>query len=112
MTGKSSVPMRGEVWDVKFPAPANEHPAVVLSANGLRLRSASVTVVLITGTEGPEQTHVALDTDAGVSRYAVSYANATDLHTVPTARLRHRRGLLSASEMATLEAAVRLALDL
>lgn len=48
----------------------------------------------------------------GVFRYAVSYANATDRHTVPTARLRHRRGLLSAVDMASLEDAVRLALDL
>ena len=104
--------MRGEVWDVHFPTPVGDHPAVVLAANALRARLSAVTVVLVTGTAGPTPTHVALDADAGVSRYSVSYANATDLHTVPLVRFRRRRGVLAVSEMARLEDAVRLVLDL
>lgn len=104
--------MRGEVWDVRFPAPVNRHPAVVLTANVLRRRLSSVTVVVVTGTAGPPATHIALDADAGVDRYAVSFANATDIHTVPLSRFVSRRGLLSAEELHRLGAAVRLVLDL
>jgi mRNA interferase MazF len=107
------LPLRGEVWTVRFPAPVGEHPAVVLAANVLRPRLSAVTVVLVTGTRGPESTHVELDADAGMSGHLVSYANATDLHTVPLSRFRRRRGLLSGAELlARLEDAVRLVLDL
>lgn len=105
-------PMRGEVWDVRFPAPVNLHPAVVMSANVLRPRLSSVTVVVITGSAGPTSTHVTLDADSGLSGHAVSYANATDIHTIPTARLHRKRGRLSEGELRALEAAVRLVLAL
>lgn len=106
------LPLRGEVWDVHFPAPVGDHPAVVLAANVLRPRLSAVTVVLVTGTKGPRQTHIVLDADAGADRYDESYANATDLHTVPLARFRRRRGVLAPGELERLEAAVRLVLDL
>jgi mRNA interferase MazF len=112
MTGGAGLPRRGEVWDVRFPSPVGDHPAVVLAANTLRARLSAVTVVLVTGTAGPDATHVTLDTDAGVTRYDISYANATDLHTVPLTRFRRRRGVLAVTEMARLEDAVRLVLDL
>jgi mRNA interferase MazF len=106
------LPLRGEVWTVRFPPPVGEHPAVVVAANVLRPRLSAVTVVLVTGTRGPESTHVELDADAGTSGRLVSYANATDLHTVPLSRFRRRRGLLSGTELGRLEDAVRLVLDL
>lgn len=108
----SLLPLRGEVWDVHFPAPVGDHPSVVLAANVLRPRLSSVTVALITGTEGPRQTHVPLDAEAGVDGYDLSFVNATDLHTVPLSRFRRRRGLLAPSELARLEDALRLVLDL
>jgi len=104
------LPLRGEVWTVRFPPPVGEHPAVVVAANVLRPRLSAVTVVLVTGTRGPESTHVELD--AGTSGHLVSYANATDVHTVPLSRFRRRRGLLSGTELGRLEDAVRLVLDL
>ena len=75
-------------------------------------RLSSVTVVVITGTEGPLPTHVALDPEAGLTRYDVSYANATDLHSVDRSRLRRRRGRLHPAEMQRLERAVRTYLGL
>lgn len=105
-------PLRGEVWDAQFPAPVGAHPVVVLTSNAVIPRLSAVTVAVVTGTEGPEATHVPLDADAGVTRYPVSWANATDLQAVPVARLRGRRGRLSAAELHRLEAAVRAALAL
>ena len=105
-------PLRGEVWDVHFPTPVGLHPAVVLTSNVLRSRLSAVTVVLVTGTPGPDPTHIPLDGDAGLTRHSISFANATDIHTVPVPRLRKRRGALSIAEMARLEAAVRLVLEL
>lgn len=106
------LPLRGEVWDVRLAAPVGDHPAVVLGSNALRRRLSAVTVVVVTGSEGPPETHISLDRDAGVTKYDESYANATDLHTLPLARFRRRRGLLTPSELERLEDAVRLVLEL
>ncbi len=112
MTPVRQLPLRGEVWDVRFPAPVGDHPAVVVAANALRPRLSAVTVVLVTGTAGPSETHVRLDREAGVTRHDESYANSTDLHTVPLSRFRRRRGLLSPDELVAVEEALRLVLDL
>ena len=104
-------PVRGEVWDARLPI-VGEHPAVVLTVNPMIQRLSSVTVVVVTGTEGPSTTHVALGSDAGLTRYDVSYANATDVHTIDKARLRRRRGRLHPAELRSLEAAVRTYLGL
>jgi mRNA interferase MazF len=71
-----------------------------------------VTVVLVTGTPGPTATHVELAPSAGLTKYHVSYANVTDLHTVPVARCRTFRGRLAPGEMELLEASRALALVL
>ena len=97
---------------MRFPAPVNEHPVVVLSANVLCHRLSSVTVVVVTGSCGPPSTHVPLDAEAGVERYPVSYANATDIHTVPRTRFRRMKGTLARGEFTHLGAAVKAALDL
>jgi mRNA interferase MazF len=104
-------PLRGDVWDAHLPR-AGEHPVVVLTINVLIPRLSAVTVTVITGTEGPALTHIALDRDSGLTGYDVSYANATDLHTIDKSRLHHRRGRLNPDELATLEEAVRLYLGL
>lgn len=111
-SGRSAIPLRGEVWDAHFPPPVGDHPVVVVTSNALISRMSAVTVAVVTGSEGPAVTHVPLDADAGVTRYAVSWANATDLHTVPRSRLRRRRGLLSAAELERLEGCLRAVLVL
>jgi mRNA interferase MazF len=68
--------------------------------------------VLVTGTAGPEYTHIPLGAEGGLTEYAASYANATDLHTIPKPRLHRRRGRLDGAEMASLERAVRTYLGL
>ncbi len=104
-------PLRGEVWDVRLPI-VGEHPAVILTINAMIGRLSSVTVVVITGTAGPAPTHIPLDGEAGVTRYDVSHANATDLHTIDRSRLRRRRGRLHPAEMQHLESAIRTYLGL
>lgn len=37
-------------------------------------------VAVVTGTEGPAQTHVPLDRESGLTGYDVSFVNAADLH--------------------------------
>ncbi len=104
-------PFRGDVWDVSFPR-IGSHPAVALTTNALRGRLSSVTVVLITGTQGPTTTHVELGPSAGLTKYPVSYANVTDLHTVPVASCRTFRGRLAPREMELLEDSLALVLGL
>ena len=71
-----------------------------------------VAVVLITGSPGPSTTHVGLGPSAGLTRYPASYANVTDVHTVPVARCRTFRGRLAPDEMELLEDSLALALGL
>jgi mRNA interferase MazF len=104
-------PLRGEVWDVRIPI-VGQHPAVILTINPLIGRLSSVTVAVITGTAGPTPTHIQLDPDTGLTRYEVSYANATDLHSVARSRIRRRRGRLHPAEMQRLESAIRTYLGL
>jgi mRNA interferase MazF len=104
-------PLRGEVWDAHVRG-AGTHPFVILTVNPMITRLGAVTAALVTGTAGPRSTHVPLGADAGLTEYAESYANATDLHTVPKPRLHNRRGRLAGAEMASLERAVRTCLGL
>lgn len=104
-------PFRGEVWDVRFPR-FGEHPAIVLSVNALNTRLGHVAVVPVTGTIGPDATHVALDADAGLTRYDESYADITGLQPIERGRLVRRRGLLALSELARVEGLIRTYLGL
>lgn len=104
-------PFRGEVWDVRFPS-FGEHPAVVLSVNPLNVRLGHVAVIPITGTPGPELTHVRLTADAGLTRRDESYGDITGLQPVARGRFRRRRGLLALSELARLEDQIRTYLGL
>lgn len=94
-------PFRGEVWDVDF-HDFGEHPAVVLSIHVLNSRLGHVAVIPVTGTQGPEQTHVPLTRDAGPTRYDESYADITALQPVARSQLLHRRGLLARPEIERL----------
>lgn len=91
-------PFRGEVWDVDF-TNFGTHPAVVLSINPLNTRLGHVAVIPVTGTPGPDQTHVPLTADAGLTRYAESYADITAVQPVSRTSLLHRRGLLTSAEL-------------
>ena len=103
--------LRGEVWDARLPL-VGQHPAVILTVSSMIGRLGAVTVAVVTGTPGPEPTHIPLGAEAGLTRYDVSYANATDLHSVDKGRLRKRRGRLHPAEMQRLEEAVRTYLGL
>lgn len=91
-------PFRGEVWDVDFDD-FGMHPAVVLSINPLNIRLGHVAVIPVTGTGGPDQTHVPLTTGAGLTRYVESYADLTALQPVARSQLLTRRGLLTRREI-------------
>lgn len=104
-------PLRGEVWDVRFPG-FGEHPAVVLSVNPLNVRLGHVAVIPVTGTPGPESTHVPLNADSGLTRYQASFADVTSLQATSRDRFRHRRGLLSSGELRHLEEGLRIYLGL
>jgi len=91
-------PFRGEVWDVDFDD-FGLHPAVVLSINALNTRLGHVAVIPVTGTQGPDQTHIPLDPAAGLTRYPESFADVTGLQPVARTRLLERRGLLAVLEL-------------
>ncbi len=94
-------PFRGEVWDVDFDE-FGMHPAIVISINPLNARLGHVAVIPVTGTAGPEQTHVPLTADAGLTRYAESYADVTALQPVARTTFLTRRGLLTSAELGRL----------
>jgi mRNA interferase MazF len=104
-------PLRGEVWDAHVRG-VGTHPFVVLTINPMISRLGAVTAALVTGTEGPPATHVPLGPEAGLTEYDESYANATDLHTIPKAKLHRRRGRLDLAEMRSVESAIRTYLGL
>ncbi|MFL6074556.1 MAG: type II toxin-antitoxin system PemK/MazF family toxin [Mycobacteriales bacterium] len=103
--------MRGEVWACAVPG-AGPHPVVVLTVNRIAAPLSAVTVALVTGSEGPAVTHVAIGPEGGVSKYPESYVNCTDLHSVDKPRLRRRLGRLAPAEMRSVEIAVRTVLGL
>jgi mRNA interferase MazF len=103
--------MRGEVW-VCAVLQAGTHPGVVLTVNRIAEPLSSVTVALVTGTPGPDLTHVRIGPEAGVRKYQEPYVNCTDLHTLDKPRLRRRLGLLSIGELRSVESAVRVILGL
>jgi mRNA interferase MazF len=104
-------PLRGDVWDAHLPR-AGDHPVVVLTINVLISRLSAVTVAVVTGTEGPPQTHIPLDSESGLTGHEVSYVNATDIHSIDKSRLRRRRGRLHPRELLRLEEGVRTYLGL
>lgn len=96
---------------MRFPA-FGVHPAVVLSVNPLNARLGHAAVIPVTGTPGPEGTHVPLAGDAGLTRYPQSYADVTGLQPVARSRFRRRRGLLAGAEIAHVEGRLRVYLGL
>ncbi|MDT0441938.1 type II toxin-antitoxin system PemK/MazF family toxin [Streptomyces johnsoniae] len=105
-------PLRGQVWVCAFPAQIGPHPAVILTANAISRRLAGVTVVLIRGTPGPRGTHVPVGPESGLKKYAESYVDCTELHTVGKPRLRRPLGLLAQAELRAVELRVRDVLQL
>ena len=104
-------PLRGEVWDAHLRG-VGGHPVVILTINSLLTRLSAVTVLVVTGTEGPAATHIPIDREVGLTKYGVSYVNVTDIHTIPQAKLTRRRGALHPAELARLEDALRITLGL
>ncbi|MFI8522316.1 type II toxin-antitoxin system PemK/MazF family toxin [Streptomyces sp. NPDC085481] len=100
------------MWVCALPQPVGPHPVVVLTVNRIAEPLASVTVALITGTSGPQVTHVPIGPDAGLTKYGESYVNCADLHTVAKSRLRRKLGLLAPAELHRVEDSVRLILGL
>lgn len=104
-------PLRGEVWDADF-LDFGEHPAVVLSINPLNTRLGHVAVVTITGTRGPEATHIPLNRDAGLTRYDESFADITALQPIDRLSLLSLRGRLAAGELSRIESQLKTYLGL
>lgn len=101
MTGAE--PLRGDVYDCRFPAPIGTHPGVVLIVNPLIPRFHSVIVVLITGTPGPRPLRIPVGTEAGLTGRSESCVDPASVFTVSKAQLRRRRGRVSPSELAAVE---------
>lgn len=85
---------------------------VVLTVNRIAEPLAAVTIAVVTGTAGPGKTHIPIGPESGLTKYAESFVNCTDLHTVAKPRLRRKLGLLAPAEFKRVEAAIRLVLGL
>jgi mRNA interferase MazF len=98
--------LRGEIWDVDFDD-FGEHPAVVMSVNALNVRLGHVAVIPVTGTRGPELTHIRLTPETGLTRYPESYADVTALQPVARTDLLGQRGRLNRAELERIENQLR-----
>jgi mRNA interferase MazF len=110
-TSGGLAPLRGELWLCAVPV-AGVHPGVVLTVNRIAEPLSSVTVALVTGTPGPDVTHIRIGREAGVTKYDESFVNCTDLHSIAKPSLRRRLGRLAPVEMRSVESAVRVILGL
>lgn len=111
MTGETSLPRRGEVWWVRVD---KRRPAVIVQTDKVREpRIASFLVVPLTGRLHLEGLpgNVRLDTRS-TSLSKPSVANVYDLQKVLKSDLIERVSVLRASELAALDAGLRLVLDL
>ncbi len=100
------------MWSCALPSPVGPHPVVVLTVNRMAEPLAAVTVAVVTGTAGPDATHVPVGPESGLTKYAESFVNCTDLHTVAKPRLRRKIGLLAPTELRRVEETIRLVLGL
>jgi len=98
---------RGEVWDVDFPG-VGRHPGVILTNDVLLSGLGSITVALVTHTEGPTSTHIGVGEAEGCDE---SFINITDLHTVKAERFHRRRGEVTWPKTIELNRAATRALD-
>lgn len=105
-------PQRGEVYDCRFPPPVGVHPGVVLVANALIPRFASLVVVLITGTDGPRPLRIPVGADAGLTGHTESHIDLTSIFTIGRGQLRRRRGRLSPRELDAVDQALATVLGL
>lgn len=95
-----------------FPGHIGPHPGVVVTANRIAWPLSGVTVVIVTGTSGPSQTHVPIGSEAGLRKYAESYVNCTEVHTVRKHQVRRRLGVLAPIELRRVEHTLRGVLGL
>jgi mRNA-degrading endonuclease toxin of MazEF toxin-antitoxin module len=111
MTGEIPLPRRGEVWWVRVD---KRRPAVIVQTDKVREpRIASFLVVPLTGRLHLEGLpgNVRLDTRS-TSLSKPSVANVYDLQKVLKSDLIERVSVLRASELAALDAGLRLVLEL
>jgi mRNA interferase MazF len=83
---------------------------VVLTVNRIAEPLVAVTIAVVTGTAGPGTTHIPIGPESGLTRYAESFVNCADLHTVAKPRLRRKIGLLAPAKLRRVEDTIRLVL--
>ena len=101
-------PNRGEVWLVDLGLAAKVRPCLVLSINFEEQDRSLVT--LIPHTTSPRSSRFEVNVKSGFLRPGVF--DAQNIVTIPSAKLLKKLGILSPSQLAAIEVAVRLWLNL
>ncbi|MFA9401137.1 MAG: type II toxin-antitoxin system PemK/MazF family toxin [Acidobacteriota bacterium] len=101
---------RGGVYEADFPG-AGPHPAVVLTREEAIPVLSSVTIALVTSTRRGHPAEVTLAGEH-LDLHEESVVNCDDLATLPKRMLGRSRGYLSADQLADLDRALKVALDL
>lgn len=101
---------RGDVFDADLPAGAGAHPVVVVSRQVSIEHRSRVTVALVTSVTRGHPAEVPLGVELGLDHDSV--ANCDEIYTLPKALLTRRRGTVGVEHMRSIEAAIRLSLDL
>ena len=97
-----------EIWDIDFPD-IGRHPGLILTTDPLLTRIATLTVAVVTSTEGPPSTHIAIGEEEGCRP---SFVNVTDLRPARSDQFHRRRGSLSWPKTQVVNRALVAYLDL
>jgi mRNA-degrading endonuclease toxin of MazEF toxin-antitoxin module len=97
-----------EIWDIDFPD-IGRHPGLIVTTDPLLTRIATLTVAVVTSTEGPPSTHIAIGEEEGCRP---SFINVTDLRPARNHQFHRRRGSLSWPKTQVVNRALIVYLDL
>ena len=110
MPGRTASPRRGDIYLAALPDPVGCRPVLLVTRlAAIEVRSA-VTVAPITRTIRGIPSELPLGARHGLKKDSV--ANCDSLQTIPKGALRRRMGSLPSDDLATLDRALRFALEI
>jgi len=101
---------RGEVWEADLPHPIKRRPVLILSRDQMPVGRQEITVAFVTSKLRNTPAQVRLTPAEGLR--LVSEVNLDSINTIPKDLLVKRLGMLSATKMLEVAAAINFALDL
>jgi mRNA interferase MazF len=110
MPRRAEPPRRGDIYLAALPEPVGRRPVLLVTRSAAIEVRTAVTVAPITRTIRGIPSELPLGTGHGLRKDSV--ANCDSLQTIPMDALRRRLGSLSPDDLASLDRALRFALEI